>query len=126
MKGSTWIACGAVLGGLAVILGAFGAHGLTEYLSTHQQTANYETAVRYQMYHALALLLSGVIADRYPSKLFNIAGWCFLLGVVLFSGALYGIALAGVAQLGMIAPLGGASLIAGWAILAFASLRRRD
>jgi uncharacterized membrane protein YgdD (TMEM256/DUF423 family) len=123
MKASTWIACGASLGGLAVVLGAFGAHGLTEYLAAHEQTANYETAVRYQMYHALALVLVGVIADRHPLKSLNVAGWCFLLGVVLFSGALYGIALAGVRQLGMIAPAGGALLIAGWAVLASASLR---
>jgi uncharacterized membrane protein YgdD (TMEM256/DUF423 family) len=126
MKGSTWIACGAVLGGLGVILGAFGAHGLTEYLSAQRQTANYETAVRYQMYHALALVFTGLIADRYPSKLLNVAGWCFLLGIVFFSGALYGIALAGISQLGMIAPIGGTLLIAAWAMLAFASLVRRD
>ncbi len=125
MKANTWIACGALLGGLAVVLGAFGAHGLTDYLAAHEQTANYETAVRYQMYHALALVLVGMIADRRPSRSLNIAGWCFLLGVVLFSGALYGIALSGVRQLGMVAPAGGALLIAGWVLLAFAALSLR-
>ena len=63
MKGSLWLIPGAALGGLAVLLGAFGAHGLDEYLE-RDQTANFETAVRYQMYHALALVLVGILAER--------------------------------------------------------------
>lgn len=124
MTGKTCIICGAVLGGLAVVLGAFGAHGLEGYLAEHQQAANYETAVRYQMYHALALVLAGVLADRRSTSALRAAGWCFVAGIVLFCGALYGIALARISQLGMVAPIGGALLIAGWAALAVSELRR--
>jgi uncharacterized membrane protein YgdD (TMEM256/DUF423 family) len=113
-----------MLGGLAVVLGAFGAHGLEEYLVEHNLAANYETAVRYQMYHALALVLVGVLAERRSSSTLRVAGWCFLAGVVLFCGALYGVALARISHLGMVAPIGGALLIAGWAALAVSSLRR--
>jgi uncharacterized membrane protein YgdD (TMEM256/DUF423 family) len=124
MTGRTWIAFGAVMGGLAVVLGAFGAHGLEDYLVEHNQAANFETAVRYQMYHALALVLVGILAEsRSPSAL-RAAGWCFVAGVVMFCGALYGIALARVSQLGMVAPIGGALLIAGWGALALSALRR--
>ncbi|MEX2138803.1 MAG: DUF423 domain-containing protein [Pirellulales bacterium] len=118
MTAKTCILCGALLGGLAVALGAFGAHGVEEYLVKHNQSTNYETAVRYQMYHALALVLVGILAERRPGRALNVAGWCFVGGIVLFSGALYGIALARVSQLGMVAPIGGILLITGWAALA--------
>jgi uncharacterized membrane protein YgdD (TMEM256/DUF423 family) len=111
---------------LAVVLGAFGAHGLEDYLVEHNQTANYETAVRYQMYHALALILVGILAERRPWAALRAAGWCFLAGVVVFCGALYGIALARVSQLGMVAPIGGALLIAGWAALAIDANTNRN
>jgi uncharacterized membrane protein YgdD (TMEM256/DUF423 family) len=126
MTGKTCILCGAMLGGLAVVLGAFGAHGLEDFLAERAQTANYETAARYQMYHALALVLVGILADRRPGAALRVAGWCFLAGVVVFCGALYGIALARVNQLGMVAPLGGALLIAGWGLLAVGVLRSRN
>jgi uncharacterized membrane protein YgdD (TMEM256/DUF423 family) len=117
--------CGAVLGALAVVLGAFGAHGLEDYLVEHDQSANYETAVRYQMYHALALILVGMLADRRPVTALRVAGWCFLAGSVVFCGALYGIALVRMKQLGMVAPIGGALLIAGWVAVAVSSRQHR-
>lgn len=115
-----------MLGGLAVVLGAFGAHGLEGYLADHDQTANYETAVRYQMYHALALVLVGILSDRRPGRPLSVSGWAFLVGSVVFCGALYGIALTQVRQLGMAAPIGGALLVVGWAALAVAALSLRN
>ena len=117
--------CGAVLGALAVVLGAFGAHGLEDYLVEHGQTANYETAVRYQMYHALALILVGMLAERRPATALRVAGWCFLGGSIVFCGALYAIALAQIKQLGMVAPIGGMLLIVGWVAVAVSSLQHR-
>jgi uncharacterized membrane protein YgdD (TMEM256/DUF423 family) len=126
MNGKTCIVCGAALGGLAVVLGAFGAHGLEDYLVEHNQAANYETAVRYQMYHALALVLVGLFAERGPNASLRWAGLCFVAGVVLFCGALYGIALARVSQLGVVAPIGGALLIAGWVALAIGATAKKN
>jgi uncharacterized membrane protein YgdD (TMEM256/DUF423 family) len=124
MTGKNWIVFGAVIGGLAVVLGAFGAHGLEGYLAEHKQAVNFETAVRYQMYHALALILVGILAERGSGSALRVAGWCFVAGVVLFCGALYGVALARISQLGMVAPLGGTLLIAGWAALVVSALIR--
>jgi uncharacterized membrane protein YgdD (TMEM256/DUF423 family) len=124
MTGKNWIVFGAVIGGLAVVLGAFGAHGLEGYLVEQNQAVNYETAVRYQMYHALAMILVGILAERKSGSALRVAGWCFAAGVVLFSGARYGVSLAQIIQLGMVAPLGGALLIAGWGALAVSALLR--
>jgi uncharacterized membrane protein YgdD (TMEM256/DUF423 family) len=124
MTGRICIICGAMLGGLAVVLGAFGAHGLDDYLVEHNQAVNYETAVRYQMYHALALVLVGLLAERQATSTLRVAGWCFVAGMVLFCGALYGVAIARISRLGMVAPIGGTLLIAGWAALAVAAFRR--
>jgi uncharacterized membrane protein YgdD (TMEM256/DUF423 family) len=126
MNGKSCIVAGAELGGLAVVLGAFGAHGLESYLAEHNQTANYDTAVRYQMYHALALVLVGILAERRPpAAALRVAGWCLLAGIVVFSGALYGIALARVSQLGMVAPVGGTLLIAGWVAMAISGIAKQ-
>jgi len=124
MRGRHFIFFGAVLGGLAVALGAFGAHGLEGYLVAHDQGANYETAVRYQMYHALAMLAVGLIAKRGNNTALKVTGWCFLGGTTLFCGALYGIALAHIRLLGMVAPVGGVLFIVGWLALAVAALQR--
>ncbi len=80
--------------------------------------AVFETGVRYQMYHALALLAVGLAAHQYPQASFHIAGWLFTAGIVLFSGSLYALALSGVRWLGAITPLGGVLFLAGWATLA--------
>ena len=117
-----WVALGALLAGLAVAAGAFGAHGLRARLSPDMLQA-FETAARYQMYHALALVAVGLIADRWPSPLLGTAGWLFVAGVVLFSGSLYGLTLSGVRGLGAITPLGGVAFLAGWACVALAAWR---
>lgn len=118
-----WIGIGAVLGLLGVVAGAAGTHALRGSLEPGDLDT-FETAVRFQMYHAFALLATGLIADRWRSRWTDAAGWLFLLGVLLFSGSLYGLALSGVGVLGAIAPVGGLSLILAWAALAIAALRR--
>lgn len=116
----TFVALGAASAFLAVAAGAFGAHGLRERI-TPEHLAVFETGARYQMYHALGLVLVGLLVPRLPSA--STSGWLFVLGTLLFSGSLYGIALTGVRKLGMITPLGGLAFLAGWGLLAVASLR---
>jgi uncharacterized membrane protein YgdD (TMEM256/DUF423 family) len=120
MSGMTWIRVGAVLGGLGVIAGAFGAHGLEGKLDSKGFEV-FETAAKYQMYHAPALLAVGLLAmaGRKRAAL-NFAGWSFLIGVLIFSGTLYALAFTGIRWLGAITPIGGLALIAGWFALAFA------
>lgn len=118
----TWFALGAVLAALAVAAGAFGAHGLESRLSAdHLNT--YQTAARYHMYHALALPAVGYAAQRWGGPFVTASGWLFVAGIVLFSGALYALALSGMKWLGAVAPLGGVCLLAGWACLAWAASR---
>lgn len=119
-----WAATGAVLAGLAVLAGAFGAHALRARLG-EDSLAIWETAARYQMYHGLALLASGALPPLRDLRLLRTGRRLLLAGVLLFSGSLYGLALLGVAALGAITPLGGAALLAGWGCLALALLRGR-
>jgi uncharacterized membrane protein YgdD (TMEM256/DUF423 family) len=108
---------GAVLGGLGVILGAFGAHALKATLSADKH-AIFEVGVRYQLVHALALLAVGLLLRTTDGAWLRAAGPLFLGGVVLFSGSLYGLALGGPSWLGPVTPIGGLLLIAGWIVLA--------
>jgi uncharacterized membrane protein YgdD (TMEM256/DUF423 family) len=117
----TFLLLGAVAAFLGVTLGAFGAHGLRGRL-TPDMLAVFETAVRYHMYHALALLLVAVVMGRMSGWLIQTAGWCFVAGILLFSGSLYALALSGVTILGAITPIGGVAFLAGWACLAFAAI----
>jgi uncharacterized membrane protein YgdD (TMEM256/DUF423 family) len=119
--GRTFIVAAAVAGLVGVALGAFGAHGLRNRL-TPDMLAVFETGVRYQMYHALALLAVGVLMDRLTGWPLPAAGWLFLGGIVLFSGSLYLLALTGVTWLGAITPLGGLAFLAGWICLAIAAM----
>jgi uncharacterized membrane protein YgdD (TMEM256/DUF423 family) len=117
----TFILIGSLLGGLAVALGAFGAHALEARLSA-DDLSTFQTAVRYQMYHALALLAVAFALGRWPDAgVLNLAGWLFVAGVGLFSGSLYLLSLAGIRWMGAVAPLGGAAFIAGWLCLALAA-----
>jgi uncharacterized membrane protein YgdD (TMEM256/DUF423 family) len=119
----TFLFVGALAGFLAVAFGAFGAHGLRGRL-TPDMLAVFETGVRYQMYHALALLLVAAVMPRdavHGAKAIAAAGWLFVAGIVLFSGSLYLLAVTGVTVLGAITPIGGVAFLAGWALLAFAS-----
>jgi uncharacterized membrane protein YgdD (TMEM256/DUF423 family) len=114
---------GALFGLLAVALGAFGAHGLEGRLSS-ADLATFETAVRYQMYHALALILLGTTAARLPEFRVRVAGWAFATGILVFSGSLYLLVLTGHRWLGAVTPLGGVAFLVGWGGLAAAFMRR--
>jgi uncharacterized membrane protein YgdD (TMEM256/DUF423 family) len=119
---SPLIALGALNGAIAVAAGAFGAHGLRSRLDARALEV-FETAARYQMYHALAIVLAGIIATSAASRGAGAAGWIFQVGIVLFSGSLYVLALTGVKGLGAVAPLGGVAFLAGWLWLAWAAWR---
>ena len=123
MMERTFFTMGALLAGLAVGAGAFGAHALRDRL-TPDMLAIFETAVRYQMYHALALLAVAWATTRWPDSSAVLAGWCFVAGIVVFSGSLYVLALTGVRWLGAITPLGGLAFLAGWALLVWTVSRR--
>ncbi|MBC7825793.1 MAG: DUF423 domain-containing protein [Candidatus Parcubacteria bacterium] len=112
----------ALLGGSAVGFGAFGAHALKERLS-ERSLEIFETAARYQMYHALALLLVGVLMSRsqVEETFLTASGWAFIVGVVLFCGSLYALSFSGINWLGAVAPLGGLALMVGWAAIAVAA-----
>ena len=117
-------ASGCVLGFLAVAIGAFGAHGLKKHFETHTDLRPiFETAVQYHMYHALALLATAWIAQRAPGGLTHAAGYCFLIGVLVFSGSLYVLALTNVRWFGAITPIGGVAMLVGWICLGVASWR---
>lgn len=115
---SPLIALGALNAAIAVAAGAFGAHGLRERIEPRALEI-FETAARYQMYHALALILCGLIATRGAAT----AGWLLQLGIVVFSGSLYALALTGVKGLGAITPLGGLAFLVGWGWLAWSAWR---
>lgn len=123
----TWLVWGAVLGGLGVAAGAFGAHGLRAHFEANGQAANWETAVRYALFHAVTLLVVAVasgLPELAPCRgRLWAAGACFTAGTILFSGLLGILALTGIRILGAIVPIGGVLLIAGWAILAAAGLQ---
>ena len=114
---------GAILAALSVVLGAFGAHALKQLLS-EKSLATFETGVRYQIYHAFALLVAGILYKEFPNKFVQISGRLFILGIILFSGSLYGLAAleltaqVGLRWIGAITPLGGLCFILGWLLLA--------
>ncbi len=120
-----WLASGAMLGFLGVAAGSFGAHGLKSLLESNGQSANWETAVRYCLFHAIALLVVGILSTLPQAAaargLVSAAGWSFLIGTLIFSGVLAALALSGVKFLGAIVPIGGALLLVGWGCLAAAA-----
>jgi uncharacterized membrane protein YgdD (TMEM256/DUF423 family) len=120
----TFLLAGALAGFVGVAFGAFGAHGLRGRLSP-DMLAVFETGVRYQMYHALALMLTAALmmTGRIESgRAVAAAGWLFVAGIVLFSGSLYLLAVTGITVLGAITPIGGVAFLLGWACLAIATL----
>lgn len=117
----TFLLIGALAGLVGVLLGAFGAHGLRSRLSA-EMLAVFETGVRYQMYHAFAILFVAAMTARFDGWLVRGAGWLFTAGIVIFSGSLYALAVTGVTALGAITPIGGLAFLAGWALLIAAAL----
>lgn len=119
---TTFFFLGSLLAGLAVALGAFGAHALRGRLPP-ERLETFETAVRYQLYHALALLAAALALGWRPAATFLLlAGWSFIAGTLLFSGSLYLLVFTGNRRFGAITPLGGVAFLAGWICLALASL----
>ena len=115
---------GALSAFLSVGAGAFGAHALRARLDL-TALATFETAARYQMYHALGLLAVAWTVERWPGAWAHRAGWLFVAGTLLFSGSLYALALSGTRWLGAITPLGGLAFLAGWLCLALAAWQAR-
>src|SRR5262245_9271097 len=116
--GSVFVAIGSINALLAVVAGAFGAHALKSRL-TSELLVIFETGARYHMYHALGLVLVGLLSLRGAAS--SIAGWAMLSVIALFSGSLYALALTGVRALGAITPLGGLAFIIGWAALGWSA-----
>ena len=116
----TFLLIGALAGFTGVTLGAFGAHALRGRLSPEMLVV-FETGVRYQMYHALAIIATGLIVARLGGWLIIAAGWLFAAGIVLFCGSLYLLAFTGVTMLGAITPIGGVAFLLGWTCLALAA-----
>jgi uncharacterized membrane protein YgdD (TMEM256/DUF423 family) len=115
-----FIIAGAIMGLLAVALGAFGAHALRGHFEANPALAeNYQTAVQYHFVHALALLAVGLVYQQWGSSSLPLAGYAFLAGLLLFSGSLYLLSLTGQRWLGAITPLGGVGFLLGWALLAW-------
>ena len=115
-------ALGAMSAFVAVAAGAFGAHGLKARLAP-DLLAVFEVAVRYQMYHALALIACAWAIGKWPGTLVSSAGWLFVAGTIVFSGSLYALSLTGVRWLGALTPIGGLAFVAGWLCLAVAAMR---
>ncbi len=108
---------GAVLSGLSVALGAFGAHAFKASLEAVDRVDTFETAARYQMYGGLALVLVGVLSGQFTHKFIRYAGNALLFGTLVFSGSLYLICATGITLWGAVAPIGGTSLMLGWLLL---------
>lgn len=120
-----WLVAAAVSGFLSVAIGAFGAHGLKALMDDYGR-AVFETAVQYQMFHTIGLLAIGILQAAYPKQRFQMAGWGFLIGIVLFSGSLYVLAVSGTEWLGAVTPAGGTAFLWGWGVLAYRVLRLRN
>ncbi|MCD6062206.1 MAG: hypothetical protein K0R82_117 [Flavipsychrobacter sp.] len=121
---------GVLFSALAVILGAFGAHGLKPLL-TPEQLQTFETGVKYEFYHGLALLATGIIYSSFPLKLIKAASTCFIIGIVLFSGSLYAMTAlklqgdVGLGGLGILTPIGGLFFITGWLLMLLGIVRKK-
>ncbi|PXX41896.1 DUF423 domain-containing protein [Undibacterium pigrum] len=123
MQARPFIATAAILMFTGVAAGAFGAHGLKQMLSA-DMLAIWQTAVTYQMVHGLGMLALGIMLQQQDNALLRKAAWAMLAGVIIFSGSLYALALTGVRILGAITPIGGVAFLVGWAMLAWAVIRR--
>jgi uncharacterized membrane protein YgdD (TMEM256/DUF423 family) len=118
----TFFMIGALSAFIGVAAGAFGAHGLKSRLSP-DLLATFEVGVRYQIYHAFALLAAVWAQTRWPGSLATTSGWLFVVGTILFSGSLYALSLTGIRWLGAITPFGGLAFLGGWLCLAWAAAK---
>ena len=119
-----WLPILGLLGTLTVGIGAFGAHGLKSILTANGRADTFETANRYQMYHLLAMLMVVLVEASLSNKVNFVwlerANWCFLVGILVFSGSLYTLALTNYTKLGAVAPIGGLAFMLGWLCIAMA------
>ena len=122
MTPNKWITIGAIFGGTAVALGAFGAHALKGAIEPRMLEV-FQTAVRYQMFHVVAFFVTGVLYQKNPTGVLEKAGYCFLFGTLAFSLSLYALSLSGIKWLGAITPLGGVLLMIGWFLLTLYSIK---
>jgi len=113
----------SAFGALSVMIGAFGAHALRASLEAQGRLETFETAVKYQFYHTLALLAIGLLMYKISDKLLGYAGYSMIGGVIIFSGSLYILCLSGIRWLGAVTPIGGVLMIIGWALLFWAVAR---
>jgi uncharacterized membrane protein YgdD (TMEM256/DUF423 family) len=121
MAWTTWITIGSFSGAISVLLGAFGAHAMKGKFSD-EYLAVFETGVRYQIIHALAIIAVAMVAARIDGTAIKMAGYLFLVGSILFSGSLYALVWTGQRSLGMITPVGGLALIMGWILLGISTM----
>lgn len=119
-----WLALAAFSGFLSVAIGALGAHSLKNVLDEYGRSI-YEKAVTYQMFHTMGLFAVGVLQMFLKNTSFSISGWSFVIGIFLFSGSLYVLALTGATWLGAITPFGGASFLLGWAFFAYTIIKTK-
>ena len=125
----TYLVLATLLAGLGVVLGAFGAHGLKKIVGP-ETVSTYQTGVQYQMYHAFALFIAGILYERFQNNFISYAGVFFLIGIILFSGSLYLLASlkamnrVGLSGIGIITPIGGIFFIIGWILLLIGILRK--
>ena len=117
-----FFALGSGLSLLGVVFGAFGAHTLKSKISP-EMLETFEVAVRYQMYHSLGLIAAAWAVSQWQNQLTAASGWCFLAGILIFSGSLYVLSLTGIRWLGAITPIGGLAFIVGWGCLTIAAIR---
>jgi uncharacterized membrane protein YgdD (TMEM256/DUF423 family) len=120
--GRFWIVIGALYGLLSLVAGTISAHYLPESMDAGARHT-FDIAVRFQIFHALALLAAGLLEDRWKSRLVNLSGGMFAVGALLFCGSLYILALSAIGAFGAVAPVGGATLLLGWASLLLGALR---
>lgn len=126
MNKQTSLFFGALLGGLGIALGAFGAHALKEILLANNKLDVYETAVRYQVYHALALLLGSILMKDVQNRFLRLATICWTIGIVLFSGSLYVISFASPGPFVFLTPAGGLFLLSGWGFLLWSIVSNKE
>jgi uncharacterized membrane protein YgdD (TMEM256/DUF423 family) len=124
MMKNIFITLGSINAAISVMMGAFGAHKLKNFLITTQRVDVFEKATSYQMYHAIAMLIVGIsmMILKTENKFFVYSGWSFMIGILFFCGSLYAICITQITKLGMIAPIGGTAFIIGWVLLLYAHL----
>ena len=124
MNAKQTLLAGSLLGFLGVAVGAFGAHALKPMLLAAGRLDTFELAVRYQFYHAFALLLTGILRHKFPSTSLRYSSLFFLIGIFLFSGSLYAICLTEVIQVALLTPIGGVFLLVGWTLLCMGIVKK--